>query len=83
MKTIRLMNEFRNGKYDTMADNKFVEHMIHICIRHLSLKKYELNLPKNAEIIVLKLPTWRGLKPIKAFLIRMYELPQTIESTTK
>lgn len=48
MKTVRLMNEFRNGKYDAMPHNKFVEYMIHICIRHLSLKKYELNLPKSA-----------------------------------
>jgi len=34
-------------------------------------------------IIILKAPTWIGVSPIKAFFIKMKELPQINESTIK
>ena len=38
---------------------------------------------KSVDNIVLKLPTCKGVKPIKDFFIRMYELPHNKDSINK
>ena len=49
----------------------------HLFLGIVFIEEYPIINNKSVDNIVLKLPTCKGVKPIKDFFIRMYELPHT------